>query len=198
MRKKWRNGGLNEPMTMQQPPPMQVEQITAQDEAHLKLISVLHYVMGGLYLLGIGFLVIHFMIMSMVIRHSETGSHTTTELSTAVVEVTPSFETTGEAASPATSHTTVSVPRRSQPFPREIIPILIAFYVVGGVFLIALCICNIISGLQIRKRKGRIFSFVVAGVNCMQFPFGTALGVFTFIVLSRPSVKTSYAAKLQA
>ena len=177
---------------------MQVEQITAQDEAHLKLISVLHYVMGGLYLLGIGFLVIHFMIMSMVIRHSETRSHASTELSTAVVEITPSFETTGEAVSPGTAPTTVSVPRRSRPFPREIIPVLIAFYVFGGVFLIALCICNIISGLQIRKRKGRIFSFVVAGVNCMQFPLGTALGVFTFIVLSRPSVKTSYSANLQA
>lgn len=29
---------------------------------------------------------------------------------------------------------------------------------------------------------------VVAGVSCLSIPLGTALGVFTFIVLSRPSI----------
>ncbi len=49
-----------------------------------------------------------------------------------------------------------------------------------------------------RKRKHRIFSFVVAGVNCLQFPFGTALGIFTFIVLSRVGVKMDYDANASA
>jgi hypothetical protein len=46
--------------------------------------------------------------------------------------------------------------------------------------------------MWIKKRKNRTFSFVVAAMNCLQFPFGTALGVFTFIVLARPTVKSSY------
>jgi hypothetical protein len=29
---------------------------------------------------------------------------------------------------------------------------------------------------------------VVAGLSCLEFPYGTALGVFTFIALSRASV----------
>ena len=183
MRTKWRTGGSNEPMTMQQPPPMPVRQFNAQDESHLKLIAVLHYVMGGLYLLGIGFLAIHFAIMAMVVRHAES------ENAAPVPVMTTAPGTAGEAAPPAPSPTAMPA---TAPFPKQIIPFLIAFYVIIGLFLVTLCVCNIFSGRYIRKRKNRTFSFVVAGVNCLQFPFGTALGVFTFIVLSRLSVKLDY------
>ena len=71
------------------------------------------------------------------------------------------------------------------------------FYVVIGGFLVALSVCNALSGHYIRKRKNRIFSFIISGINCMQFPLGTALGVFTFIVLSRESVKLTYSANAQ-
>jgi hypothetical protein len=37
-----------------------------------------------------------------------------------------------------------------------------------------------------------MFSIVVAGVNCLQIPFGTALGVFTMMVLLRDTVRQSY------
>jgi hypothetical protein len=33
---------------------------------------------------------------------------------------------------------------------------------------------------------------VIAGINCLSFPFGTALGIFTLIVLSRESVQALY------
>jgi hypothetical protein len=33
---------------------------------------------------------------------------------------------------------------------------------------------------------------IMAGVNCAWFPFGTVLGVFTFIVLLRTSVRAMY------
>jgi hypothetical protein len=39
-----------------------------------------------------------------------------------------------------------------------------------------------------------MFSLVIAGLNCIQIPFGTALGVFTIIVLLRDSVREAYAA----
>lgn len=34
---------------------------------------------------------------------------------------------------------------------------------------------------------------VVAGFNCAHFPIGTSSGVFSLVVLSRPSVKAAYA-----
>ena len=180
----------------QQPPPMPVRQINAQDEAHLTLISVLHFVMGGLYLLGIGFLILHFMLMSMVLQMAEAESHAPPASPSAVIAVSPAPATQEEAAALLVSPP-VAVPTRptSPPFPKEILPIITTLYVVCGAFLIALCICNILVGLHMRKRKHRIFSFVVAGVNCLQFPFGTALGIFTFIVLSRVGVKMEYHAK---
>jgi hypothetical protein len=38
-----------------------------------------------------------------------------------------------------------------------------------------------------------MFSLVVTGITCLSFPFGTALGVFTIIVLTRGSVRQLYA-----
>jgi hypothetical protein len=53
-------------------------------------------------------------------------------------------------------------------------------------------ILTIVSGRLISLRRRRTFSLVVAGINCASFPFGTVLGVFTFIVLARPSVRALY------
>ncbi len=51
---------------------------------------------------------------------------------------------------------------------------------------------NIYSGLCISRRRRHMYSLIVAGVNCMWFPIGTALGVFTFVVLLKQSVKDMY------
>lgn len=40
----------------------------------------------------------------------------------------------------------------------------------------------------IKHRTWRTFCMVVAAIGCLEFPYGTALGVFTFIVLGRDSV----------
>ncbi len=48
------------------------------------------------------------------------------------------------------------------------------------------------SGRSIQKRRHRFLSLVVAGIMCIWIPFGTALGVFTFVLLMRPSVKALY------
>ena len=78
------------------------------------------------------------------------------------------------------------------PPPAQFFAIFKWFYFIFGAFLSAGGIGNLLSGLFIRKKKGRIFSLIMAGINCVQFPFGTALGVFTFIVLTRDSVRESY------
>ena len=80
------------------------------------------------------------------------------------------------------------------PPPREFFLIFRWFYIVFGAGLILCAGANLLSGLFIRARKNRTFSLVVAGLNCIQVPFGTVLGVFTFFVLLRPSVEETYRA----
>ncbi len=61
-----------------------------------------------------------------------------------------------------------------------------------GLFVLFFAVLNIISARNIGKRKGRVFSMVVAGIDCLSFPLGTALGVFTLIELSKEDVKQLY------
>jgi hypothetical protein len=46
----------------------------------------------------------------------------------------------------------------------------------------------------LRKRRSRTFCMVIAGVSALGIPYGTMLCVFTFLVLSRPSVKQLFEA----
>jgi len=41
-------------------------------------------------------------------------------------------------------------------------------------------------------RKNLTLIYVMAGIMCLGLPLGTVLGVFTFITLSRPSIKASF------
>lgn len=71
------------------------------------------------------------------------------------------------------------------------------FFVVIGLMAIlfgeVLAACIIISGRLISLRKRRMFSIVIAALVCTSPPFGTVLGVFTILVLSRESVRNLYA-----
>jgi hypothetical protein len=57
----------------------------------------------------------------------------------------------------------------------------------------SLATCTVMAGRYLRQRRRRTFCMVVAGImaaTCM--PFGTVLGVFTILVLSRPSVRAAF------
>ncbi|MBL7951829.1 MAG: hypothetical protein JNM62_08915 [Flavobacteriales bacterium] len=54
-------------------------------------------------------------------------------------------------------------------------------------------ILTLLSGSWISKRKNRTGSQVVAAFNCLNIPFGIALGIFTFVVLNDEEVKGEYA-----
>ncbi len=82
--------------------------------------------------------------------------------------------------------------QKNAPPVREIFAMFKWVYFFGGACLIAAGVGNLLSGLFIRKRKHRVFSLVVAGLNCLQIPLGTTLGVFTFVVLCRDSVRELY------
>jgi len=67
----------------------------------------------------------------------------------------------------------------------------VIFTVMGVIFAIA-GLANLLSGFFIKSRTNRMFSLIVAACNCLQIPMGTALGIFTFIVLQRESVRNLY------
>jgi hypothetical protein len=125
-----------------------------QDEDHLRLLAIFHYIVAGLAALfsffpllyaGFGWLMLY-----------------------------------------ASSH---PQQQQGQPPPAALGWIFIAF---GCFFFLAgesLAICIAFSGRFIARRRRYWFAFVTACVQCLFFPFGIILGVFTIIVLSRTSVK---------
>jgi hypothetical protein len=56
----------------------------------------------------------------------------------------------------------------------------------------AISFCVFLAGRYLAWRRRYVFCLVMAGILCMMMPFGTVLGVFTIIVLMRPSVKAMF------
>ncbi len=67
-----------------------------------------------------------------------------------------------------------------------------------GWFLFALVelfgVLLILSGRWIAKRRNRTASLILAGFSCLNFPLGTALGIFTFVTLLNEEVVQAYEA----
>lgn len=64
-----------------------------------------------------------------------------------------------------------------------LLPILIV--VIGWMFAIAISL----NGYYIKNRLWHTYCLVIGGVETIFMPFGTVLGVFTIILLTKPSVK---------
>ncbi len=138
------------------PPP--IPRLETKDGEHLRLIAVFHYVLAGLSVAGLGFLVVHRLFMNLFFANPEMWKDA-----------------------------------KGGPPPEAFFAILAWFYLFFGALIVLAGVANLVSARCIQKRRWRTFSLVVAGINCMQVPFGTALGVFTFIVLLRDSVRGLYA-----
>lgn len=72
------------------------------------------------------------------------------------------------------------------------------FMLFAGAIILAgwtLAVSLIVVGNSLRQRKRYTFCLVVAGIESLIcIPFGTVLGVFTIVVLLRPSVKAAFGA----
>ena len=69
------------------------------------------------------------------------------------------------------------------------------FAVVGALLFvigIVMAICILIAGRSLALRKRYTFALVIACIECLFVPFGTILGVFTIVALSRGSVKALF------
>ena len=131
---------------------------TNQDEQHLKLLSIFHYIVGGIIALFSSFPIFHLVFGIIMIVSPDT------------------FESKGET-------------------PPAFIGWL--FAIIGGTIVIigwVFAICVIIAGRFLSLHKHHLFCLVIAGIECIFIPFGTVLGVFTIIVLTRESTKQMFLA----
>jgi hypothetical protein len=77
--------------------------------------------------------------------------------------------------------------------PRALGWLFLGFGIFGFFVLAALVALKILVGFWMRKRQHLAATMVVAGITCLEVPYGTLLGVGTFITLARPSVRALYA-----
>jgi hypothetical protein len=90
--------------------------------------------------------------------------------------------------------------RHGTPKPgEELPPEFLGWIFVGvGSFLfllgITMAICILIAGRCLSRHRAYSFALVMACIECLFIPFGTILGVFTIIALSRESVKVLFTA----
>jgi hypothetical protein len=80
-------------------------------------------------------------------------------------------------------------PQPGQPDP----PVFIGwiFSLVGVsifVIMVTLGVLKLLVWRRLKQRRSRIFCMVVAALSALSVPYGTVLCIFTFLVLSRPSV----------
>lgn len=133
------------------------------NEEKLKLLSIFHYIVGGLGVLFSLFPLIH---LSAGIHLLSLGS-----------QIAPSTE---------------EIPADFLPMFKTIPYIFIimggGFFLFGQV-MSWFCIY---SGKQIKKRQHYKLSFIVACIICAFVPLGTCLGIFSLFVLSNPDVKKLY------
>lgn len=70
------------------------------------------------------------------------------------------------------------------------------FFIACASFMILLCwafaIALCVAARRLKQHVGYYYCLVVAAVACTFIPFGTVLGVFTIIVLMRPTVKSLF------
>jgi hypothetical protein len=82
---------------------------------------------------------------------------------------------------------------QGEPPPPEMGWFFIGFGVLFVFVLWTVAIFLLLAGRFLSHRRHYLFCMVVAALSCLWVPFGTVLGVFTIIVLGRPTVKKLFA-----
>jgi hypothetical protein len=69
------------------------------------------------------------------------------------------------------------------------------FVAIGGLLILCgLAFSTLLAyaGHCLRQRRRHTFCLVMAAISCTFMPFGTVLGIFTLIVLTKPSAKSLF------
>ncbi len=161
---------------MTQPMPYYSPSPNSNDLSHLKTLSICHYVWGGLTMLFSCIFIVHVVMGIWLARGGPANATWTTTTNSGVNFNSPLVTQQSSAPPPAFGY------------------IMAAMGGCAVLFGWALGTMTIISGRRIAHQRSRIFSMVMAGINCISFPFGTVLGIFTIVVLARDSVRQLYLA----
>lgn len=79
-----------------------------------------------------------------------------------------------------------------------------AIHVLAGIFGVivllglAYAVLQFLAAYWLTRRRARVYTLVIAALNCFCVPYGTVLGIFTFLVLQRPSAKQLFSGSLAA
>ena len=169
------------PLSPQAPPPpayhaVPPEQIQAvKDDEHLRLLSVFHYVWGGLLALLSLFPLIHLVVGIFFLAAPDE-----------MFSPPPGSGGPGAPAGPP--------PGVLKMMGTMFVAIPAAIILIGE----ATAVLTIVAGRRLAQRRSYTFCFVIACLSCVFVPLGTALGVFTIFVLNRPSVRLLFANLAQA
>lgn len=126
---------------------------TAQELEHLRMLSIFHYIVGGITALFSLIPVIHLVI--------------------GLAMVTGRLEGTDPEAR----------------FFGWVFVVFAAVFIACGLTLSGFIVY---AGRCLRERRRHMLCMVVAALSCMMMPFGTILGVFTLVTITKPSVKALF------
>ena len=78
--------------------------------------------------------------------------------------------------------------------PGEPGPAMVGFFLVFiglliSLFLGAQAVLKFLTARALERRRSRTLCMITGGLSCLQLPWGAMLGIFTFMLLSRPSVR---------
>jgi hypothetical protein len=127
--------------------------LIAQEEQHLQLLAIFHYIVGGVAAFFACFPLIHLTIGLVMVCGGFSGN-----------QAPPAF-------------------------------VGWLFIILGGAFFLWGKVWRFALSLPadfLARRKRYPFVFVIACCECLFMPFGTVLGVFTIVLLSRESVKAAF------
>jgi hypothetical protein len=77
-------------------------------------------------------------------------------------------------------------------FPAAIGRLIAVFGVLLVLFVAGIAVLQFLTGQRLKERRSRTFCMVIAAFTCLSIPWGTFLGVCTFLVLLRPTVQRSF------
>lgn len=137
-----------------------------RDIEHLKLLSIFWYVIAGLQALAGCFSIVYIAMGTVFLTAPAAVSSATTR--------------PGQTTQPQA--------------PPELLGGM--FIGIGGcilIFALGLAALAFFTGRSLAQHRRRTFCMIMGGLICLSIPIGTVLGVFTLMVLARPSVALLFA-----
>ncbi len=171
-----------------------------QDQEHLRLLSIFHYVFGGLTALFSLFPLLYAVIGIAILMASDEMGFNGAPPGMEEMEALPAEEFPDDVAAGADAEDgDMPVERHFGNPPmsdaaagRFIGGMLVAMGSLFFLFAMVFAALVIVAGRNLGAHRGYVYCLVIAALECLSVPFGTVLGVFTIVVLQRESVKVLF------